>query len=189
MSRLHYFLTLLFVVILTAFANWLLNAIEHKTIEEKTALRHEPNYFVEGLNTTVFNADGSLHYRLQARRLDHYPDDETLQLASPIVKMFSEKQAPWVMVADEGIVYDNGQRIHLNGAVDITQINSANDSMQLVTRDLRIDTLRDYAQTDAAVKLTRGHHQTTGTGMRAELRRGRLELLADTRGRYDVSHP
>ncbi len=189
MSRLHYFLTLLFVVMLTAFANWLLNAIEQKTVEEKTALRHEPDYFVEDLRTTVFNADGSLHYRLQAQRLDHYPDDDTLQLAAPILKMFSENQPPWLMIADEGIVYEDGRRIHLNGSVDITQTSSVTDSMQLLTRDLRIDTQRDYAETDAAVKLTRGHHQTTAIGMRADLHLGRLELLADTRGKYEVSRP
>ncbi len=189
MSRLHYFLTLLFVVMLTAFANWLLNAIEQKNVAEKTALRHEPDYFVENLKTTVFNADGSLHYRLFARRLDHYPDDDTLQLAAPVVKMFSEAQPPWIMVADEGIVYDDGQRIHLNGSVDITQTNGVNDSMQLLTRDLRIYTRQDYAETDAPVKLIRGYHETTAIGMRADLRLGRLELLADTRGRYDVLHP
>ena len=61
--------------------------------------------------------------------------------------------------------------------------------MKLLTRDLRVDTQRDYAETDAAVKLTRGYHETTAVGMRADLRLGRLELLADTRGRYDVTHP
>jgi len=189
MTRLHYFLTLLFVVMVTAFANWLLNAIEQKTVEETTALRHEPDYFVDHLKAAVFNADGSLHYRLAARRLDHYPDDNTLQLAAPVLRMFSKDQPPWIMVAEEGVVYDNGLRIHLNGKVDITQPGDARTAMQLLTRDLRIDTQRNYAETDAAVKLTRGYHQTTAVGMRASLDLGRLELLADTRGRYEVSHP
>ena len=189
MSRLHYFLTLLFVVIITAFANWLLNAIEQKAVEEKTTLRHEPDYFVDDLKARVFNADGSLHYRLQTPRLDHYPDDNTLQLASPILRMFSADQPPWIMVAEEGIVYDDGQRIHLNGAVDIRQPGDERSAMQLLTRDLRIDTQRNYAETDAAVKLTRGYHQTTAIGMRASLALGRVELLANTRGRYDPSRP
>ncbi len=189
MSRLHYFLTLLFIVMLSAFANWLLDAIEHKTIEETTALRHEPDYFIEGLKATVFNGNGSLHYRLASQRLDHYPDDNTLQLAAPVLRMFTEKQPPWIMIAEQGMVYDDGRRIHLNGAVDISQPGDARNRMQLLTRDLRIDTQRDYAETDAAVKLTRGYHQTTAVGMRANLRLGRVELLADTRGKYDVSRP
>ncbi len=189
MSRLHYFLSLLFVVMLSAFANWLLDAIEHKTIEDTTALRHEPDYFIEGLKAKVFNADGSLHYRLASRRLNHYPDDNTLQLTAPVLRMFTKKQPPWIMVAEQGVVYDDGQRIHLNGAVDIRQPGDARTRMQLLTRDLRIDTQRDYAETAAAVKLTRGYHQTTAVGMRANLRLGRLEFLADTRGIYDVSRP
>ena len=189
MSRLHYFLTLLFVVMLTGFASWLLKAIEQKTFEADTTLRHDPDYFIEGLKARVFNADGSLHYRLQAQRLDHYPDDDTLQLASPVLNMFSPDQPPWLMVADEGLVYDGGLRINLNGAVDISQPGDARTAMRLLTRDLRIDTERDYAETDAAVKLTRGYHQTTAVGMRASLALRRIELLADTRGKYDVSRP
>ncbi len=189
MNRLHYFLSLLFVVMLSAFANWLLNAIEHKTVEETTALRHVPDYFIDGLKATVFNADGSLHYRLTSRRLNHYPDDNSLQLFAPVLKMFTKKRPPWIMVAKEGLVYDGGRRINLNGAVDIHQPGNARTRMRLLTRNLRIDTQRDYAETDAAVKLTRGYHQTTAIGMRANLRPGRLEFLADTRGIYDVSRP
>lgn len=189
MRRLHYFLSLLFIVMLSAFANWLLNAIEHKTIRETTALRHEPDYFIEGLKATVFNADGSLHYRLASQRLNHYPDDDSLQLAAPVLRIFTKKQPPWIMVAEEGMVYDNGRHIDLKGAVDIRQPGNDRTRMQLLTRDLRIDTQRDYAETHASVKLTRGYHQTSAIGMRANLRLGRLEFLADTRGIYDVSRP
>jgi len=92
-------------------------------------------------------------------------------------------------VAEEGIVYDDGLRIHLNGAVDVRQPGDEFTDMQLLTRDLRIATQRDYAETDAAVKLTSGYHQTTAVGMRANLALGRLEFLANTRGIYDPSRP
>ncbi len=189
MSRLHYFLTLLFVVMITGFASWLLSAIEQKTVDEDTTLRHDPDYFIEDLKARVFNADGSLHYRLRAQRLDHYPDDDTLELRAPKLNLFTKDQPPWIMLAEEGFVYDGGLRINLNGAVDISQPGDTHTAMRLLTRDLRIDTGRDYAETDAAVTLTRGYHQTTATGMRASLALGRIELLADTRGKYDVSRP
>ncbi len=189
MSRLHYFITLLFVVMVAAFANWLLHAIQQKTEQQATVLRHEPDYFADMVTARVFNADGSLHYRLQSRRLDHYPDDDTLHLLTPELELFTPEQAPWFLVAEEGIVHDDGQRIDLNGAVDIRQPGDERTATRLRTRDLRIDTRRDYAETDAAVELTRGYHRTTATGMRASLALGRLELLADTRGYYDVAHP
>ena len=189
MSRLNYFLILLVVVMLTAFGNWLLKSIEITTHKQEQALRHDPDYYLQQFTGKVFNTDGSLHYKLDADQLKHYPDDNSVYVSMPVVRMFREPNPPWILTADEGLILNDGQLIHLNGAVDITQPGTAQTMMKLLTRDLRIYTDQDYAETQARVDISQGASRTTAVGMHADLRLGRVELLSKTRGKYEVQRP
>ncbi|MDH5570693.1 MAG: LPS export ABC transporter periplasmic protein LptC [Gammaproteobacteria bacterium] len=189
MSRLHYFLILLVVVMLAAFGNWLLKSIEITTQQQEQALRHDPDYYLDQFTGKSFNTDGSLHYTLKAGHLKHYPDDNSVHVSMPVLHMFREPNPPWILTADEGLILNDGQLIHLNGTVDITQSGPAQTMMKLVTRDLRIYTDQDYAETSARVDISQGTSWTTAVGMHADLRLGRLELLSKTRGKYEVQHP
>ncbi|MCW9023598.1 MAG: LPS export ABC transporter periplasmic protein LptC [Gammaproteobacteria bacterium] len=186
MSRLHYFLILLIVAMLAAFGNWLLSSIEQTAQQQARPLRHDPDYYFEDLHARVYYADGRPHYELEATGLKHYPDDDSIDITRPILQMFRPSQPPWLLLADEGQVLNAGTLIHLFGEVDITQPGDAQTEMKLLTRDLHIYADRDYAETDAAVRITQGPNLTTATGMRADLRNGRLELLSNTRGKYEV---
>lgn len=189
MSRLHYFLILLFVIMLTAFGNWLLKSIEITTHHQEKALRHDPDYYLDQFTGKVFNADGSLHYKLDADHMKHYPDDNSVHVTMPVLQLFREPHPPWILTADEGLVLNDGDLIHLNGAVDITQPGTSQTTMKLVTRDLRLYTDQDYAETDARVEISQGTSRTTAIGMHADLRLGRVELLSKTRGKYEVQRP
>lgn len=189
MSRLHYFLVLLIVAIVAAFGNWLMSSIEQTAQLQERPLRHDPDYFFDNLHATVYYKDGRPHYELEADKLKHYPDDDSIDVAQPNLKVFRAPQPPWLLYADEGQVFDAGNLIYLNGKVDITQPGTAQTEINLLTRDLHIYADRDYAETNAAVRITQGNNLTTATGMRADMLKGRLELLSETRGKYEVQRP
>ena len=60
-----------------------------------------------------------------------------------------------------------------------------NDGLHLQTTRLRIDRNGDSVETDEAVVLQAASWHFTATGMRANLGRQRLELLAQVRGIHE----
>ena len=66
--------------------------------------RHDPDYIVDNFTVVRIGPDGIVRYKLDARRMLHYPDDDTTDLVAPKFVNFqgpgvtvtaSSKTAPW----------------------------------------------------------------------------------------------
>ena len=189
MSKLHYITILLLVILIAAFSNWLLSSFETKPLGIKKEVRHDPDYFIDQFVATQLNQSGKPRYRLEADKLNHYPDDDSIELTRLKLKLFRVKLPAWTAEADEGLVLKKGTLIKLKGHVVMQRPKSRNEAaVKLVTRNLVIYPQKEYAETAAAVKITSADSIIEATGMKVYLADGRLELLSDTRGKYEISH-
>ena len=185
MSRLHYLISFLAVLLLAAYGNWLLDTFKPDVFRKDQASRHDPDYYLEGVNATVIDASGRPRYQLQARRVAHFPDNNEISLDAPELEMIRADDERWFIRSETGTILENGDRILLHGKVVLRQRGTDPDAqIEMRTRDLTVLPKEDFAETSQRVIITQSSNQLSGTGMRAYLAEDRLELLADGKGTY-----
>jgi len=135
----------------------------------------------------IMGETGLPKYKMRAAHLEHFPDDDSIDINQPHIEYFRPRLSPWVVVADTGQVFNKGNLIHLNGKVVMERQKSKTEPyVKLVTRDLRIQTDTEYAETDAKVQIQTDGHNLQATGMRLYLAQGKLELRSKVTGNYAV---
>lgn len=185
MSRLQFLIVLAVVLLIVAYGNWLVKTFQTTTGMGPREVRHEPDFFIEDVISTMMDAEGKPLYRLQATVIKHYPDDKSLALQAPRLEYYRQQLPPWTAKSEAGRVYDEGRQVFLDGEVTMRRPAEGNQpATELHTKDLIVLPEDDYAETTASVNIISGKSQLKGTGMRLYLDEGRLELLANGEGIY-----
>ena len=167
-----------------ALSGWLYReALDYRASASREG--HVPDAFVEGMVLSTLDAGGRLRHRVWAERGRHFADDDSTELEAPRAELYRPDEPAWQARARQGWLSSDGERIRLEGAVDIRRPAAARlRPVSLRTESLTLYPERDYAETDVAV-----HYRTTGlavdsVGMRAFLGQGRVELRSRVRGTY-----
>ncbi|MGB5716718.1 MAG: LPS export ABC transporter periplasmic protein LptC [Gammaproteobacteria bacterium] len=143
--------------------------------------------FVEEMDLKVMNEQGQLQYRLLARRMTHYPNDERFNLEAPDIRILQASGDNWRIRSEHGETNEDADIIWLLGAVDIRRRQTASSSaLHIVTSDLLVKPEEELAETDNAATITSGQFRIEGIGVKADFRNDTLELRSSVRGRYDV---
>jgi len=174
---------------LTGLANWLqqnsatdTNTSENKKVKKK----HTPDYFMENFTITSMNEKGEPRSILTSAKMLHFPDDDSTELEEPFMTMIAANGKPWKIKADRGWVAANNKLILLSGNVRIDRLSGPNNrSVKLFTDKLRIHPELDFAETDRPVTMISNKRRTSAIGMRAYVRKGKLQLLDDVHVSYE----
>jgi len=187
MSRLQLLIGLVVVLLIVAYGNWLVTTFQTTTGMGPREVRHEPDFFIEDVISTIMDAEGKPLYRLQAAVINHYPDDKSLALTAPRLEYYRHQLPPWTAESEAGRVYDEGRQVFLDGKVTMHRpAEGKQPATELLTQNLLILPEDDYAESAATVKIISGGSQLKGTGMRVYMDKGRLELLANGEGIYAI---
>lgn len=185
MSRLQYLIILAVVLLIVAYGNWLVTTFQSTKMSDPEEVRHDRDFFLEDVISTMMDAEGKPRYRLTADIVNHYPDDKSVSLQAPRLEYYRPELPPWTAESESGRIYDKGRQVYLDGRVTMHRpAEGKRPATQLYTRDMLILTEDDYAETAAAVKIKSGESELKGIGMRVYLNEGRLELLAKGEGVY-----
>lgn len=187
MGRLHYLTILLLIILLAIVSGWVFESIEKNPILTKEKVRHDPDYFLKNFTATTMDEKGQPAYQVKAKHLEHYPDDDSMKLQYPLFSFYENNIKTWTAQANEGLVVQNGEKIHLSGSVILNQIkNSTKDSAPIIltAEQLTIEPKRDIAHTKSKIKLSQGQNTISAIGMRADMNRSRIEFFSNTRSHY-----
>lgn len=188
MSRFGYIILLLVVVGIAATSSWLLKRVDTEPFDILKPVAHNKDYFLTNFDATVMDKAGKPHYNLKGNYLEHFPDDDSIDIVKPKIKMFREKLAPWNVHSEKARVVDKGKLIHLNGKVSMYRLAGKDEpKINLDTSNLTINLNTDYAETKDIVIIQTEKHRLKAVGMRVYLAEGRLELLSKVTGVYDVT--
>ncbi|NIR58410.1 MAG: LPS export ABC transporter periplasmic protein LptC [Gammaproteobacteria bacterium] len=148
------------------------------------------DYYLEGFTLTAMRPDGSRHYRLRARRMTHYPDEDVSRLRAPRLSFYDPPAAPWEVRSERGRVSGDGERVWLTDDVRVTREGSPeNRPLRLETSALLVRPEDAYGETDRPVRLRSAALVARATGLRAHLGRAYLELLSEVTSRYAARAP
>ena len=181
-------LLVLALIILSAVSGWMLDTFSPPAKKVEQPLRHDPDYYMDDFNAITMNVSGDPRYSLQAKRLNHYPDDDTTELNRPHLEIHQEDASLWKIDADRGWISSDGELILLLGGVHIHRSSSMDArTYSLNTEELRVRPDDEYAETDKHVTIKSGRDTTEAVGMRAYIKEGKLQFLSKAQGRYEPS--
>ena len=108
----------------------------------------------------------------------HFTDTETKELTHPHLIVYRENAQPWHVAAERGWVSADNDVVMLLGKVDIWRNTpDGKREIHIETEDLRVLPDDEYAETELPVRISTVESLTRGTGMRAYLGEGRVQLL------------
>lgn len=161
---------LFMLLLLAALTFWLSRVIQSDA--PRGPLRHDPDYWVEGVQLRRFDVDGKLQHTLTAEKLLHYPDDDTTIVTKPHVTY--HQRLPLEIEARMAYIGRDGKEIDLVDDVKVVRHGATDDLPPTVleARTLKIFPDEEKGSTNDPVILTRGASVMHGTGLETDNRTG-----------------
>ena len=129
--------------------------------------REGPDFVVNGVTVTQFDATGRATNRLHASELMHFAIDDHAELSQPRLISLRPGQPLLEVRAKSANVESGGERVSLSGDVVVTRApgRDGTSPMQLRTQQLTAIPDLDRYSTDAAVEIERGDSVVHSIGM------------------------
>jgi len=190
MRRLTAWFPALLLAILAAVTVWLEHEVQPPEAQTDSKARHDPDYIVENFSATRIGPDGRPQHTLQARRMAHYPDDDTTHLDAPRLVSFRGKNEALTVTAKTALLSSNGENAYLTDDVRLVRAaRDKNSELVVETSWLHVMPEAHLAQTDRAVRIADANMLITAVGLELNSETHVLKLLSNVRGRYEKTRP
>jgi lipopolysaccharide export system protein LptC len=165
---------------------WLDRHVQPPEIASNGKSRHDPDYIAENFTVTRVGPDGVVRYRMKARRMQHYPDDDTTDLEAPNVINFRDGGITMTATSKTAKLSSNGDHVYLQDDVRLTRSAYQNHSeLVMLTTWLHVVPDDGTAQTDKPVRIQDVTTLITSDGLEFDNKTRILKLLSNVRGRYE----
>ncbi|GGX81885.1 hypothetical protein GCM10007160_06540 [Litchfieldella qijiaojingensis] len=139
----------------------------------------EPDYYLEGVSLTRFDASGTPYQRLDTPRLVHTPEDDVTRTQTPVARLHDNQGRIWFSHSDTGILGPGGKHLILEGNA---RLNSPGEGWQLDTEVLHVDTDTGHAWSDTPALLQQPPQYVRGERFDAWINENRMRLTDNVRG-------
>lgn len=152
------------LLVAIALVAWWYSASRAPETAVATDTQRRPDFVVENLTGVTMGMNGRPARLLATPLLQHYPDDESSEVETPVMTVFSEDAPPWVIRSERGWISADGDELLLQGAVRAERASAPDLApMVLVSSEMLVLPEVDYAETDRFAELERGDDWVTAT--------------------------
>jgi len=170
-------LPLAVLALLVALTLWLNTLVQAPAARADGSLRHDPDLMVESFNARKLGEDGRLLYTLAAKKMVHYPDDDSALLESLTLEAFEPRQPKMTITADHGRLEQGGERVWIEGNVVIVRdADAKNESARLMTDKLLVLPDEGKARTSSEVRMESASSRAVAAGLELDNRSRTLQL-------------
>jgi len=114
------FLYIAILSVVGLFGLWLQNLVlEDDVVEKIVEQRLDPDYYIENFTATGLDKNGKRRFTIKAKRMAHFPHDDTALLDFPEITQFQEGYAPRHTFADSGWMNSTGDEVIMTDNVKI----------------------------------------------------------------------
>ena len=153
-------------------------------------LAHEPDYFVKNFALTRLNAKGEAVFRMEAKRLEHFPDDDSTEFVLPKLVSLDPEKPLVTLRALRGNSTSQGLETHLHDEVVLTRAGDKGQPSLTVESDyVLLLSEEDVARTNRPVRITYGDSTLTGVGMEFNNGSRQLDVKSQVRGTWVAPPP
>jgi lipopolysaccharide export system protein LptC len=121
MFRATTWLPLGILALLVGLTIWLDTLVTAPAPRASGATRHDPDLIVQSFNAKKLGNDGRVLYTLVARKMLHYPDDDSSEVEQVTVEAFEPKQPKVTITADRGRLLEGGDQVWCEGNVVVVR--------------------------------------------------------------------
>jgi lipopolysaccharide export system protein LptC len=159
---------------LTLWLNWLVQA---PAARADGSLRHDPDLMVESFSARKLGEDGRVLYTLAAKKMVHYPDDDSALLESLTLEAFEPRQPKMTITADHGRLEQGGERVWIEGNVVIVrEADARTEAGRLMTDNLLVLPDEGIARTSSEVRMQSASARAVAAGLELDNRSRTLKL-------------
>lgn len=156
---------------------WLNQLVQAPSVRTDGSTRHDPDLIVENFNAKKLGLEGRVLYTLSAKKMVHYPDDDSALLESVTLEAFEPLQPKMTLTADTGRLEQKGERVWVEGNVVITRdADAKNESARLMTDKLLVLPDAGIARTSSKVTMVSPSSRAVAVGMVLDNKARTLEL-------------
>lgn len=165
------------LALLVALTVWLDMLVQPGVARADGTKRHDPDLIVENFSARKLGEDGRVLYTLAARKMVHYPDDDSSHLESLAFDAYEPRQPRVAITAERGRLEAGGDRVWVEGNVRVRR-DAADKSEPLTLATDNVLLLPDagIARSQSDVALDSPSAQATGTGFELNNRDRTLRL-------------
>ncbi|HXZ49143.1 MAG TPA: LPS export ABC transporter periplasmic protein LptC [Usitatibacter sp.] len=128
-------LPLAVLALLVALTLWLNRLVQAPAQRDDGSMRHDPDAIVDNFSARKFGTDGRVLYTLSAKKMVHYPDDDSARLVDPTIEAFEPGEPKVTVTADRGRLERAGDRVWIEGHVVLVREGDAKMEPARVTTD------------------------------------------------------
>ena len=177
---------LLLMLALAALTFWLERMVREEEGMHPSLRRHDPDYVVDNLSNTRFNAEGSVESTLAASKMIHYPDDDSTDLVAPRLVQTKPNEPRVTLTADRGALSQDGEEVFLYGNVLLVREATAERSeTRMRTSFMHLVRAGSMMRTDREVVISDENRVLSGRGMEYHNDSRQLFLRERVRGRFE----
>lgn len=185
LDRLRAWLPLLPLFLLLLGSYWL--SLQVRPLPPASAeLRHDVDYAVDGLRSTVLDLQGKPHFDIAVEKMWHFPDDDSTHLQQPHLTRFFSDRGPTEISALRGMLNSRGDDVFLQDAVELLQHGKDGAlERRFLTEYLHVQPDLGQAETDQSVRLIDRHNSIDAVGMELDEKARTVKLLRHVRAQHD----
>ncbi len=148
--------------------------------------------YSEGINSILYDENGSISYTLRADNQIHYKNGDT-RIERPLIRLFQDEIPRWNIIANEGLVLPlptdtslelKKKKLKLSGNVEILGLDKFGNKMFISTELLEIDPINETLTTDRRVDYESSNIHHSSVGMFANLNEDKIRFEKHVRGFY-----
>lgn len=183
--RLGSWLPLLPLLLLLAATYWLNLQVQSPDSAATKGLRHDPDYMIDNFTATTLDGQGKIRFVMSAKKMLHYPDDDTTHLEAPRLASLTAEYPPVRMSALNGEISRKGDDIFLRNDVIIVRPEYANRSeMTFSTNYLHVLPNKDMVITDQPVTMIDARTRLNAVGMELDNKSRTIKFLSQVKTTY-----
>ncbi|KEA53782.1 MULTISPECIES: LPS export ABC transporter periplasmic protein LptC [Mangrovibacter] len=149
---------------------------------------NEPTYQSEHSDTVVYNPEGALNYRLIAKHVEYYSDQELTWFTDPVVTSYdTNKVATWSIRADKAKL-TNDRMLYLYGHVELDALTPDSQLRKITTDNAQVNLITQDVASDDLVTLYGTTFNSSGLKMRGNLRSKTAKLIEKVRTSYEIQN-
>lgn len=133
---------------------WLDQLVQPAPTRGADPQRNDPDMIVDNFSARAFGEDGKTHYTLAARRMVHYPKDNTAHLERLDFEAYEPRQPRVTIASDRGRVLEGGDKVWFEGNVVLVRESDGKyEASKLTTERLLVLPDTGVARTSSPVLL------------------------------------
>jgi len=185
LTRARYWLSLLPLIGLLGATYWLNLQVQPGPSRLDNNKRHDPDAIIENFSATKLNEQGAPSFIMAAKKMLHYPDDDSTTLEEPRITMLSADHPAIHATARSGTISSKGDEIFLQEDIRVIRdASTRQDALTLQTEYLHIIPDQNLTNTDRAVTVADAHDTIHAVGLEMNSQTRTLKLLSQVRSEH-----